>query len=69
MSLVGVRPVVRHNRARPREHSLDFLVLPHGRSLEDDLVSGNEFAIKLRREALILFDRANVIPGLRERFL
>jgi hypothetical protein len=60
---------VLHFRDRMQGANVDFLLPPDGVLLSDRLAAGEEFAKQMLREALVLSDHANVIDGLRDRFL
>jgi len=60
---------VLHFRDRMQAANVDFLLPDGGALLADRLAAGEEFAKQMLREALVLSDHANVIDGLRDRFL
>jgi hypothetical protein len=60
---------VLHFRDRMRAYNVDFLIPEDGSLLGDRLAAGEEFAKQMLREALVLSDHANVIDGLRDRYL
>jgi len=62
-------PWVAHFRNRMQAYNVDLLIPTDGSLLADRLAAGDEFAKQLLREALVLSDTANVIDGLRERYL
>jgi hypothetical protein len=62
-------PWVLHLRDRMRAYNVDLLIPTQGALLADRLADGDEFAKQLVREALVLRDDANVIDGLRDRYL
>lgn len=62
-------PWVLHFRDRMQAYNVDLLIPPRGSSLAERLAAGDEFAKQMLREALVLSDHANVIDGLRDRYL
>lgn len=62
-------PWVLHFRDRMQAYNVDFLIPSHGSLLAERLAAGDEFAKQMLREALVLSDHANVIDGLRDRYL
>jgi predicted nucleotidyltransferase len=63
------RAWVLHFRDRMQAYNVDLLIPGDGSSLAERLAAGDEFAKQMLREALVLSDHANVIDGLRDRYL
>jgi hypothetical protein len=62
-------PWVLHFRDRMQAYNVDLLIPSDGSLLAERLAAGDEFAKQMLREALVLSDHANVIDGLRDRYL
>ncbi len=60
---------VLHLRDRLQAANVDFLLPADGVLLADRLAAGEELAKQMLREALVLSDHADVIEGLRDRYL
>jgi hypothetical protein len=60
---------IEHFRNRMLAYNVDLLIPAKGSLLAERLAAGDAFAKELLREALVLSDPANVIDGLRDRYL